>query len=220
MRTVRIASAVFPPFASVHFAYWLAWAGSLALSVTLIVLLWTRWGQSRPLHKCAALSLLVHLVLAFLTMTVRIVAGDGGGGGGGGGPPIHVRIVEDGESLTKVASSASDNARDLAPPALLEPPAKKDEPPTPPIVPPELAAKRDEPRPVVEQPAHEPMKTIVETNAPQPAPQSVAVKSKPASGAAAQQSSTHVKTVQSSPANSEAVPVGNPYALRRRFRPA
>src|SRR5689334_5183341 len=77
--------------------YWFLWAGSLALSVVLVILLYTRWGRSEPLHKCAALSLIVHLVLAFLTMTVRIVNGDGGGGGGGGGPgpPIHVRIVEE-----------------------------------------------------------------------------------------------------------------------------
>src|SRR6185436_242706 len=80
--------------ATVRFAYWLAWGGSLVLSIALVVLMWTRWGHSRPLQKCAALSLLVHLMLAFLTMTVRIVAGDGGGGGGGG-VPIRVRIVQD-----------------------------------------------------------------------------------------------------------------------------
>ena len=56
---------------------WLLWLGSLALSVTLVVLLRTRWGQSRPLQKCAVLSLLVHLMLACLAMTVRIVVGDG-----------------------------------------------------------------------------------------------------------------------------------------------
>src|SRR3954471_22988691 len=84
--------------ASTQATYWLLWGGSLALSVTLVVLLLARWGHSRPLHKCAVLSLIVHLILAFLTMTVRIVSGDGngpGGGGGGSGPPIHVRIVEE-----------------------------------------------------------------------------------------------------------------------------
>src|SRR5215212_8390673 len=91
-----LANAVLPCLASVQLAYWLAWAGSLALSIALVVLMWTRWGQSRPLQKCAALSLFVHLMLAFLTMTVRIVVGDGGGGGGGGaGVPIRVRIVQD-----------------------------------------------------------------------------------------------------------------------------
>lgn len=235
MRIVGIISAVVPPLASVQLAYWLAWAGSLALSVTLIILLRTRWGQSRPLHKCAALSLLVHLILAFLTMTVRIVAGDGGGGGGGGAP-IHVRIVQDAESLTKVASSASDSASDVAPPALLEPPAKKEEPPAPPIAPPELAAESDKPLPVVEPPAHEPAKAIVETTAPAPAPrpvengrdrtatpdskvpppapQPVAVKSQPSATVPDKQSSTQVKVARSPDVSAAPVPVGSPYALR------
>ncbi len=108
--------------ASVHLGYWLLWASSLALCVTLVVLLWTRWGHSRPLHKCAALSLIAHLILAFLMMTVRIVNGDGAGGGGGG-VPIHVRIVEE---VTKPAArsviSATNAKTDLQPPLLLTPP--------------------------------------------------------------------------------------------------
>src|SRR6476620_135193 len=99
-----LANAVLPCLATVQLAYWVAWGGSLVLSIALVALMWTRWGHSRPLQKCAALSLLVHLVLAFLAMTVRIVAGDGkggGGGGGGGGPPIHVRIVQEVGSADK-----------------------------------------------------------------------------------------------------------------------
>src|SRR6185295_5161303 len=104
-----LANAVLSCLATVQLAYWLAWGGSLVLSIALVVLMWTRWGQSRPLQKCAALSLLVHLMLAFLTMTVRIVAGDGGGGGGGG-VPIRVRIVQDRgpvTTLTNVATEAT-----------------------------------------------------------------------------------------------------------------
>ena len=52
-----LVDGAFTCVASVQLAYWLLWGGSLALSVTLVVLLWTRWGHSRPLHKCAALSL-------------------------------------------------------------------------------------------------------------------------------------------------------------------
>src|ERR1044072_9085628 len=99
------ANAVLPCLASVQFGYWIAWGGSLVLSIALVVLMWTRWGQSRPLQKCAALSLLVHLMLAFLTMTVRIVAGDGGGGGGGG-VPIRVRIVQDRGPVTTLTNVA------------------------------------------------------------------------------------------------------------------
>src|SRR5947207_6559507 len=114
--------------ASVHLAYWLAWAGSLALSVALVVILWTRWGQSRPLQKCAALSLLVHLILAFLTMTVRIVAGDGSGGGGSVSGAIHVRILQDGGPATAIGPVVTEIANDVAAPALLDPPPRNEEP--------------------------------------------------------------------------------------------
>ncbi len=149
-----------PCFASMQLTYWLLWGGSLALSVTLVILLWTRWGHSRPLHKCAALSLIVHLILAFLTMTVRIVNGDGGGDGGGG-PPIHVRIVE--EAIAPPAPADASNARatpaiedisEVAPPPLFDPPTpEKVEPPpstepeaAPPIadLPPNVPAKKTE----------------------------------------------------------------------------
>src|SRR5215470_14907192 len=102
-----LANAVSPCLASVQLGYWLAWGGSLALSVVLAVLMWTRWGHSRPLQKCAALSLLVHLMLAFLTMTVRIVAGDGGGGGGGA--PIRVRLVQEHSTSTKSTAAVTSN---------------------------------------------------------------------------------------------------------------
>ena len=52
----------------------------------------SRWGRRQPLYRCAVLSLLVHLVLVGLTMTVRLVVGDGGAGTG---PPIHVQLVDD-----------------------------------------------------------------------------------------------------------------------------
>src|SRR3954465_5432511 len=104
--------------ASVQFAYWLLWGSTLALSIALVVLMWTRWGHSRPLQKCAALSLLVHLILAFLTMTVRIVVGDGTGGGGSVGGPIHVRIVQDGSAVTTTAPAVTELANDVAAPPL------------------------------------------------------------------------------------------------------
>src|SRR6267142_3950804 len=117
-----LANAVLPCLASVQLAYWVAWGGSLALSIALVVLMWTRWGQSRPLQKCATLSLLVHLMLAFLAMTVRIVVGDGGGGGGG--VPIRVRIVQDRGPVATLTNVATDTntVNDVAAPRLLAPP--------------------------------------------------------------------------------------------------
>src|SRR4051794_33119784 len=109
--------------ASVQFAYWLIWGSTLALSIALVALMWSRWGHSRPLQKCAALSLLVHLMMAFLAMTVRIVAGDGtGGGGGGGGAPIHVRVVQEFGAIG-TGNGAPAKTPDVSAPALLAPPA-------------------------------------------------------------------------------------------------
>src|SRR3954467_5232532 len=144
-----LPNAALPCLASVQLAYWVAWGGSLVLSIALVVLMWTRWGHSKPLQKCAALSLLVHLMLAFLTMTVRIVAGDVGGGGGG--MPIRVRIVQDRGTATLTNIATETNARrDVAPPQLFAPPPTKEEvptfvedtPPKPADVVSEVAAKR------------------------------------------------------------------------------
>jgi hypothetical protein len=84
-----------------------------------VALLRTRWGQTRPLHRCAVLSLLVHLMLAWAAMTVRIVAG--GGGSGGEGPAIRVRVVGDPNGDPNVAAVAEVEPIEEAPP-LLEPP--------------------------------------------------------------------------------------------------
>ena len=51
----------------------LLWLGLAAFSVALVVLIWTRWGQYRPIRKCLLLSLLAHLLLAGYATTVQIV---------------------------------------------------------------------------------------------------------------------------------------------------
>lgn len=53
--------------------WWVLWFGLAAISVALVVLLRTRWGQSQPLRKCVVLSLLVHVLLACYATTVHIV---------------------------------------------------------------------------------------------------------------------------------------------------
>ena len=50
------------------------WVGLAALSVALLLLARTRWGQSQPLRKCMVLSLLAHLLMVGYATTVRIVA--------------------------------------------------------------------------------------------------------------------------------------------------
>jgi hypothetical protein len=113
-----LALSLLQRLASVPLVYVLLWTSSVVVSVSLIVLMRTRWGQSRPLHRCAALSLLVHLLLACLAMTVRIVAG---GSGGGEGPPIRVRIVSESAGAVTPVDVAAEPALAEAPP-LLEPP--------------------------------------------------------------------------------------------------
>jgi hypothetical protein len=47
------------------------WLALIALTVTLIVLTYTRWGQSRSVRKCLAISLLAHVWLACFSTTVH-----------------------------------------------------------------------------------------------------------------------------------------------------
>src|SRR5208337_1769697 len=48
--------------------------GAAAFSITLVVLLWTRWGHSRSLEKCVLLSFLAHALLTGYAATVQIVS--------------------------------------------------------------------------------------------------------------------------------------------------
>ena len=50
------------------------WAGLAALTLTLLVLIRTRWGQSRPLRKCLVLSILAHFLLVGYATTVQITS--------------------------------------------------------------------------------------------------------------------------------------------------
>jgi len=59
---------------SVDLVVGLLWFGLACLTVTLLVLMQTRWGQSRPLRKCLVLSFLAHMLLAGYATTVNIVA--------------------------------------------------------------------------------------------------------------------------------------------------
>jgi len=62
-------------FANLELVVGLLWAGLAALTVAMLVLMRTRWGQSRPLRKCVVLSLLAHLLFVGYATTVQIVGG-------------------------------------------------------------------------------------------------------------------------------------------------
>ncbi|MCD4726240.1 MAG: hypothetical protein K8R46_01145, partial [Pirellulales bacterium] len=51
----------------------LFWLGLAIFTAGLAVLLYTRWGQYRPLRKCMALSILAHLLLTCYAATIQII---------------------------------------------------------------------------------------------------------------------------------------------------
>ncbi len=72
------------------------WLGLTLLTVLLLILMRTRWGQSKPLHKCAVLSLLAHVLLGCFATTIQIVTGSAGSKDS---PPIHVSISDGSEEF-------------------------------------------------------------------------------------------------------------------------
>jgi hypothetical protein len=110
MTMTPLNATVVERLAAVPVMYWLLWLGSVVLCVALVIVLRTQWGQSRPLQKCAVLSLLVHALLACLAMTIRVVVGDGGGANGA---PIRVRLVDDSEAGATLARVSGDAVADL-----------------------------------------------------------------------------------------------------------
>ncbi len=70
---------------------WVVWVGLVVLTVALLVLVRTRWGQSQPLGKCVVLSLVAHLLLGIYTTTVNIVTATVGSPDGQG---IQVALVD------------------------------------------------------------------------------------------------------------------------------
>src|SRR5438477_238259 len=52
--------------------------GLIAIFVVLSVLVWTRFGQARPVSKCVVLSLLAHLLLLIYAYSTHIMYGPPG----------------------------------------------------------------------------------------------------------------------------------------------
>jgi hypothetical protein len=70
---------------------WIVWGGLVVLTVSLLLLIRTRWGQSQPLGKCVVLSLLAHLLLGIYMTTVNIVTATVGSPDGDG---IRVALLD------------------------------------------------------------------------------------------------------------------------------
>ncbi len=87
-------------FSGPQLPWMIVWLGLAVLIVGLIVLTRTSWGQSHPLQKCVAMSLLVHLLLAVYATTVQIVAA-GSPTGTSERAPINLSLVNDGGSTSQ-----------------------------------------------------------------------------------------------------------------------
>ncbi len=92
---------------------WLGlWIGLAALSISIVVLLRTQWGNSEPLKKCVALSLLAHLLLGIYATTIEIVSNSRGPAHGEG---IHATFWDEGPvTWTEGNPLASDSPVDAA----------------------------------------------------------------------------------------------------------
>jgi hypothetical protein len=83
---------------------WVVWVGLVVLTVALLLLVRTRWGQSQPLGKCVVLSLLAHLLVGIYTTTVNIVTETVGSRDGKG---IQVALIDNtsGDALSDDAGA-------------------------------------------------------------------------------------------------------------------
>lgn len=59
--------------AGMDLGMWLLWLGLAAFTLGMVVLMWTRWGQYRPLSKCLMLSVLAHALMAGYAANVEIL---------------------------------------------------------------------------------------------------------------------------------------------------
>src|SRR5262249_5593838 len=103
------APTVLAVFWNAQIVRWGVWVGLVVLTVALLLLLRTRWGQSQPLGKCVVLSLLAHLLLAIYMTTVSIVTDTVGSPDGRG---VQVALIDSSaaESLDPQPRSTEWNA--------------------------------------------------------------------------------------------------------------
>ncbi len=85
------------------------WCGLAFLTLALLVLMRTSWGHSNPLHKCAALSVLAHLLLAGYATTVQIV-----GESAPPPPPFRMSLVDGAAGGTGYSDKGQVDSHDQA----------------------------------------------------------------------------------------------------------
>src|SRR3989304_1189224 len=120
-----------------EFLLGLLYAAIAGIAVALVVLITTRWGQSRPLEKCLVLSVLLHVWLAAFPMTVRLIRPSLEGGQ----PVVRIRLVD--APLDRMSSAEPlrpepepPPAASAAPPPPANPPLRRRRAAAPPPPPP------------------------------------------------------------------------------------
>lgn len=147
--------------------------GLFTVFVLFTILVWSRWGQARPISKCIVLSLLAHLLLLIYGYSTHILAGPPGRWNGQA-VTMRIRDASDPVEAAPVKSSspkAWNQAGEPDPPLLLanaesKPAETEPEPASPPSEP-SPAAMAAEP---VDEPPTEPSPQLEKTPEP-PAPQ-------------------------------------------------
>lgn len=139
------------------------------VTIGLGILMWTRWGQARPLAKCAGLSLFAHLLLLCYCYGTRVFFEAPGRATADG--TINVRIedvtddVEEGPESTantKELPKVSRAAEVVSP--VKEPPKRQ---PPPPLIPAEVKPPEAPPKP---KEAPQPKQELVQAKPPMPPP--------------------------------------------------
>ena len=69
---ISLFDAMFQFLRSETFFVGVLWTGLVAVTVALLALMRTRWGQARPIRKCLILSLIAHLLFVGYAATVQI----------------------------------------------------------------------------------------------------------------------------------------------------
>ncbi len=150
-------------FSGPQLPWMIVWLGLATLIVGLIVLTRTKWGQSHPLRKCAALSLLVHLLLAAYATTVQIVTVGTPDGNSDRGT-ISVTLVDDQSFIPATAEPSKTSPKSAAAEPIWNQllPGAAAVPTTLAMTRPDTAAEPTQPEPKLQRELAEPVKPLLE----------------------------------------------------------
>ena len=203
--------------------------GLLIITIALGVLMWTRWGQARPLAKCAGLSLFAHLLLLCYCYGTRVLFEAPGRATADGTIRVRIEDVTDEEEAGPESKSESMELPKMTPTeeAFFPDEEQPKRAAPPPLIPAEV--KPPETKPAEVKPA-EPAPALTEkpptveavAETPTPKPEEVAPLPKPSPEAVSQSetaqtpAATVVQPVPVSEAPAEPVPVSTAVAIPRR----